>query len=339
MEEIHISSNYQWWQANGQSWPDEVRHRKQFMPIYHIQEVFLAEYFGRNAPASVLEFGCGFGRHLSYLTRIPGLEVAGCDQSQSMIDGMHEWASGEWIAKHIQLNEPLAPLPYPDNSFDIVFTVSVLIHVRPEHVSFILQELLRVCKWQIIHIENNTTPDTIVTADAHDGCWAHPIAQYYEALGHRTEILGKPFEIEDVYRVIVDNERPIADMSNVTLSKLLTLDRATVNYIRSLEEHTPALTHQIMMLNDRINKAEIEKQRLSDVHTQKLQQLWAENARLISERNALSEQVHAMAETTEQWQQRYTEMESTCIKLEESLQKNRMMLNNISLLLISYINF
>src|SRR5882672_3785798 len=65
--------NYRWWTDHGQAWPGEVERRKGYMPIYSIQEVLLAEYLSRNAPASVLEFGCGFGRHLAYLSRVPGL--------------------------------------------------------------------------------------------------------------------------------------------------------------------------------------------------------------------------------------------------------------------------
>ena len=87
--------NYRWWQDHGDGWRDEVAARKAYMPIYHLQEIFLEEYFARVAPAKVLEFGCGFGRHLEYLRRIPKLDVYGFDQSESMLEGMR-WARPSW---------------------------------------------------------------------------------------------------------------------------------------------------------------------------------------------------------------------------------------------------
>ena len=224
-------SNYQWWQERGESWPEEVKRRKGFMPIYHIQEIFLAEYLFRNAPAKVLEFGCGFGRHLKYLSRIEGLELYGYDQSPTMIAGMREWAPTDFITRRIALGGALQSLPYPDKFFDIVFTVSVLIHIRPAHVQAILKELVRVCRWQIIHIENNHVPDTELSSEAHDGCWMHPIEQHYGALGNDCELVEKCFAIEDIYRVILDPSRKIYDLNRVTLGNLFVMDQSISAFV------------------------------------------------------------------------------------------------------------
>jgi len=238
-------NNYQWWQEHGESWPEEIKRRKGFAPIYHIQEIFLAEYLSRNAPAKVLEFGCGFGRHLKYLSRIEGLELYGYDQSSTMIAGMHEWAPTDWITRRIALGGALQSLPYPDKFFDIVFTVSVLIHIRPEHVQAILKELVRVCRWQIIHIENNHIPDTKLSSKAHDGSWMHPIEQHYGALGNDCELMGKCFAIEDIYRVVFDPSRKIYDLNRVTLGNLFVMDQSISTFVNDANQSNADLSAQL----------------------------------------------------------------------------------------------
>ena len=89
---LGVSPNYLWWQRVGAAWPDEVKRRKRHRLLYHVEEVFLAEYFARQAPARVLEFGCGFGRHLRYLAGIEQLEVHGFDQSETLLGEMQGWA-------------------------------------------------------------------------------------------------------------------------------------------------------------------------------------------------------------------------------------------------------
>ncbi len=126
VNDTNLPPNYRYWQENGFSWVEEYYYRKKTQILYDIQEFMIAEYMMRSAPAKVLEFGCGIGRHLKYLRNIPGLEVYGFDQSPSMINGIHIWAEEEWISQYISLGEPTGKLPYPDKFFDIVFTVRYL---------------------------------------------------------------------------------------------------------------------------------------------------------------------------------------------------------------------
>ena len=237
--------SYKWWQLHGGSWPEEIERRKAFMPIYHIQEVFLAEYLSRNAAARVLEFGCGFGRHLEYLTRIEGLEPYGCDQSLTMIEGLRRWASADWITRHIASVGVAQPLPYADRSFDVVITVSTLIHMRPEDIRPTLEELLRVCGWQIIHIENNHVPATRLSSEEHGGCWMHPIEQHYAALGYDCRLLEKCFESHDIYRVVLDPSRTIQDLSRVSLGNLLVMDQSITTFIDSANRSNADLRAQL----------------------------------------------------------------------------------------------
>ncbi|MGB0621135.1 MAG: methyltransferase domain-containing protein [Myxococcota bacterium] len=245
--------NYRWWQDHGDGWRDEVAARKAYMPIYHLQEIFLEEYFARVAPGKVLEFGCGFGRHLEYLRRIPKLDVYGFDQSESMVEGMR-WARKPWREKHVAIGHPLHKLPYADGEFDAVFTVSVLIHIRPQDVQKILRELWRVSGGHVVHIENNDTDETYVTSEEHDGCWAHDLkAAYAEAIpGANLEIASSLFEIEDVYRATdAEVDAPVF-MTPARATRFLALDRKLSEELARREKASADSEHRAGKLEGRV---------------------------------------------------------------------------------------
>lgn len=206
--------NEQWWAEKGRDWYEECQRRRKSVPYYMIHEVFLSGYFSMLGPCKVLEFGCGFGRHLSYLRRIPGLDLYGCDQSPTMLAEAGNLIEASWLAERTALISPGGPLPYADKSFDVVFTASVLIHVRPEDVAGLLGEIRRVSRWHILHIENRPTDRADVTSSEHSGCWAHPFASLYSELGAAVETLPEFGTLQGAYRVLLDVSRPAPDVAN-----------------------------------------------------------------------------------------------------------------------------
>jgi SAM-dependent methyltransferase len=213
-----VPPNYAYWRESGQYWADEYDRRKRAAPYYHLQELMLTEYIERHAPADgrlrVLEFGCGVGRHLRNLARLARVEVFGYDQSEAMVSGCRRWATPEWIASNIHVGPPTGPLPYPDQSFDIVYTSEVLIHVRPEDLRCVLGELARVARRQLLHIE--PAPTTQVCREAHEGCWNHDLIAAYAQLGHRCELLESGYRLQAPYRVALSGQ-PAFTWSPVTL--------------------------------------------------------------------------------------------------------------------------
>lgn len=248
MTTANLAENYRWWRDHGSEWSAEIKQRKRIRPYYFIQEVFLAAYMTLNSPARVLEFGCGFGRHLEYLSKIPGLEVYGYDQSAAMVEGIKAWASPEWMDHHISIGDPLAPLPYPDKSFDIVFTVSVLIHVRPEDLLLVLQELVRVAKRQIIHLENNLVAETGLSSTEHAGCWVHPLQKAYAQLGLQAEVLDKCYEMQDIYRIVLDPTHQPVEIGQQVAARLLQLDRTCGPLALDLQHKVDQLDQYVVEL-------------------------------------------------------------------------------------------
>jgi len=202
-----IQANYQYWRDHGGAWVDEYAQRKKRMVLYHIQELMLTQYILEHAhaisarPLKVLEFGCGVGRHLFNLTRLPDVDVHGYDQSHAMVQGVLSWAGDAWFGSHIAVGSPTGTLPYPDKVFDIVYTAEVLVHVRPEHIEGILKELVRVCRGHILHIE--TTEHFSLCGEAHAGCWHHDLVASYARLDLACEVLPSGYSAHAPYRVTV----------------------------------------------------------------------------------------------------------------------------------------
>ena len=200
-----LSPNYLYWREHGAEWHAEYDLRKKSQVYYHSQQIMIAEYLRQCAPARVLEFGCGVGRHLRYLNAIPGLEVHGYDQSAGMVAGMQQWAAPEWLEARVRTGPPVGRLPYSDGEFDIVFTAEVLVHVRPEDLASILAELIRVARWQILHFESSW--DFPLDPNAHNGCWYHDLFWAYGEKSLSCETLPAGYRVHRPYRVVLDPAR------------------------------------------------------------------------------------------------------------------------------------
>ncbi len=237
---LATSANYVYWQQNGQEWADEYRHRRTTTARYGIQELVLASIVDANVPARVLEFGCGVGRHLSYLAKIPGADVHGVDQSPTMLAGMSRFSPDNPAIARAQLIQPLGRLPFENGTFDIVYSAEVLVHVRPEDLDGRLAEFVRVGRGSIFHLE---PPESYqLAADAHDGCWYHDLVAAYARLGLSARRAGQPVEAQELVVVDLDPARPLRVPGTATLRHFLNveavlqsgLDRAASAEVRPL---------------------------------------------------------------------------------------------------------
>ncbi|UCG78187.1 MAG: class I SAM-dependent methyltransferase [Nitrospirota bacterium] len=88
---------------------------------------------------NVLEYGCGIGRWVSLFERY-GVEWHGVDISKEMI----ETARQEHPKAELKLVDE--KIPYPDNSMDLVYSVTVIHHNRYPDQEKILGEIHRVLR-------------------------------------------------------------------------------------------------------------------------------------------------------------------------------------------------
>lgn len=255
-----VPENYRYWQEHGGEWADEYDTRKRSQPEYHIQEIMLAAYFANHAPARILEFGCGVGRHLSYLSKIPNLDVHGFDQSPTMIGECRRWATESWMDEHITLGAPYGRLPYDDNSFDIVYSAEVLVHVRPEHLLGTLGELLRIARGQVFHME--TSEHHVIASGEHDGCWKHDLVAAYARLGHTCEMMPSGYMVHSPYRVVLDPSSIKPSWPPAVVGLLRRLEFDLVSGLREREERIVHLQTDLAIEQQKTLDAQEEISRL-----------------------------------------------------------------------------
>ena len=91
--------------------------------------------------ASILDFGCGCGRFARMFKGHAGY-IAGCD-----IDRRHiEWCSSALQHMSTKLSYVKPPIPFADNEFEAVISISIFTHLNESSQDQFLQELARVTR-------------------------------------------------------------------------------------------------------------------------------------------------------------------------------------------------
>lgn len=106
--------------------------------------------FNGENPTSILEMGCSSGGLLKDITTdFPDIKVAGIDINNTELENAKKRFPKQ--KENFYSQDLLEMWPFEDNSFDIVFSVGVLMYIfRP---SLVLKEALRVAKNKVILAE------------------------------------------------------------------------------------------------------------------------------------------------------------------------------------------
>jgi SAM-dependent methyltransferase len=95
--------------------------------------------------STVLDLGCGTGRHIVYLAR-QGFRVYGLDVSPEAIQATRQWLAEEGLHASLALGSMTEPFPYADGFFDAAISVQVVHHADIATIRRIVAELTRVLK-------------------------------------------------------------------------------------------------------------------------------------------------------------------------------------------------
>ena len=134
------------WSKLNSNWYLERQHQTNVI-ISTIKKYDSVDMYNNHQVNSIFEFGCHAGKHLYYIKQeLPHIEIFGIDINEQAISvGKKKFNIPIEIGNEDFLKK------IPDNSFDIVFTVSVIDHVvEPE---IICNELTRIAKKYIILLE------------------------------------------------------------------------------------------------------------------------------------------------------------------------------------------
>lgn len=111
---------------------------------------------------SVLEFGCGSARVLRHFRVISGLELTGTDANPKPID----WNRRHLPGINFQLNALQPPLPFPEESFDLIYALSVFTHIPLQWQKPWLLELRRILR-----------PGGYLLCTVHGNNYAHQLSE------------------------------------------------------------------------------------------------------------------------------------------------------------------
>jgi 2-polyprenyl-3-methyl-5-hydroxy-6-metoxy-1,4-benzoquinol methylase len=108
------------------------------------ESYYLAERWLKSDYRSILDLGCGLGRHSIYFAK-HGFDVSALDLSEEAVNHLKDWAKKEALNINIK-NADMLNLPYDDNSFDCVFSYHVISHTDTAGAKRIISEIERVLK-------------------------------------------------------------------------------------------------------------------------------------------------------------------------------------------------
>ena len=94
----------------------------------------------------VLEIGCGSGRYAIHIAEKTGGRVLGIDVNAPGVHNANQLAAGQNLSEraHFEMCDASKQLPFPDSTFDSVFSNDVLCHIPGRQA--LLHELFRVLK-------------------------------------------------------------------------------------------------------------------------------------------------------------------------------------------------
>lgn len=91
---------------------------------------------------AILDWGCGCGRILRHWDALDATRVYGCDINPKMV----EWCQANLAFAEVTVNDISPPLPYPAESLDLVYALSVLTHLPEALQHTWVDECRRVLK-------------------------------------------------------------------------------------------------------------------------------------------------------------------------------------------------
>lgn len=124
------TSNIDWFFKSGKAGADSIRSAldKAGRPYSSLNDV--------------LDWGCGCGRVLRHLMETKGPRLFGCDYNRALI----KWSASAYSGVKFSNNEINPPLPYPDNSFDLAYGLSIFTHLPAGLQTAWIMELCRIIR-------------------------------------------------------------------------------------------------------------------------------------------------------------------------------------------------
>ncbi len=172
---IYARNPHKYWEKRGETYFEE--EEPLFVPTKAIGQRarFLSAEIKKLKPKTILEVGCGYGAILKQMKQdMKDTRIVGVDFSSTQLDKARRWVNDDAI--EMLMADATKRLPFPDNSFDMVFTSGVIMHIPPPHSSKAREEMIRVSRKYIAHNESDSRGFHLFGQDNED---------FYKKRGHR----------------------------------------------------------------------------------------------------------------------------------------------------------
>ncbi len=126
-------------------WDDIFKQKGRYFNEPHADMPGIVKILQERGAKTVLDLGCGTGRHTVYLAK-NGFTVYGMDNSPQAIQSAQKWLHEEGLTADLKYGDITEPFPYPDAFFDALISVQVINHGDNATVKRIAQEIARVLK-------------------------------------------------------------------------------------------------------------------------------------------------------------------------------------------------
>ena len=105
----------------------------------------LADLLNQREAHTLLDLGCGTGRHVLYLGE-RGFDVYGIDSAAAGLTSTQHRLEAAGLAAHLVQHDIFDALPFDDAFFDAIISVQVIHHARLAHVAALVDEMARILK-------------------------------------------------------------------------------------------------------------------------------------------------------------------------------------------------
>jgi SAM-dependent methyltransferase len=131
--------------SSGESWEAIFRRDGYVFPEPFERFAELVEALRKHGCRTILDVGCGTGRHVVALARC-GFHVCGLDYAPTGLRLARKWLAEESLAASLVLSDARRPLPFGAGTFDGLVSTQVIHHAPLATVRETISELRRVLR-------------------------------------------------------------------------------------------------------------------------------------------------------------------------------------------------
>jgi SAM-dependent methyltransferase len=131
--------------AEPSQWERIFRSAGHVLPEPASQVIKFADSLKERGVRSVLDLGCGSGRHVVHMAQ-KGLQVTGLDNAPTGLRLTREWLHQENLEAILVLADMYRPLPFEKDSFDALLSTQVIHHALLVDVIATAQEIERLVR-------------------------------------------------------------------------------------------------------------------------------------------------------------------------------------------------